>query len=58
MCEEAGNMSSAYLVIVVPGGGGGRSDVYMLKRIGDNTPPWGTPDLNCCFMELEFWYVV
>ena len=23
------------------------SDVYMLNKVGDNTPPCGTPVLNC-----------
>lgn len=51
-------MSSAYAVIVTPVGGCGRSDVYRLKRVGDSTPPWGTPVLNCCGLDLEFWYWV
>ena len=36
-------MSSAYVTSLVPGGGWGMSAVYMLKRVGDRTPPCGTP---------------
>ena len=27
--------------------GVGVSDVYMLKSVGDSTPPYGTPFFNC-----------
>jgi len=50
MWDDRGVMSSAYPVTVTPVGGVGRSDVYRLKRIGDSTPPWGTPVLmSFCF---------
>jgi len=51
-------MSSAYVVSDAPVGGCGRSEVYRLKRTGDSTPPWGTPVLNCCCLDLKFWYRV
>ena len=35
-------MSSAHDSILIWGGGVRMSDVYMLKRAGDNTPPCGT----------------
>ena len=34
------------------------SDVYMLNRVGDSTPPWGTPVLNCFVNDLVLLYVV
>ena len=30
----------------------------MLKSMGDRTPPCGTPDLNCCFVDVWFMNVV
>ena len=48
-------MSSAYVVSDTPGGGFDMSEVYRLKRTGDRTPPWGTPVLNCCSLDLEPW---
>lgn len=50
--------SSAYMVIVVFCGGCGRSEVYMLKSIGDRTPPCGTPVLNVFCLERVFLYSV
>ena len=38
-------MSSAYVMVLTLGGGVGKSDMYMLKRVGDSTPPCGTPVL-------------
>ena len=32
-------MSSAYTVMLMLGGGDGMSEVYMLKRVGESTPP-------------------
>lgn len=51
-------MSSAYVMSCMCFGGGGMSEVYMLKRVGDRTPPWGTPVLNWRFMDFEFLKVV
>lgn len=45
-------ISSAYIVRVTPGGGNGMSEVYMLKSIGESTPPCGTPDLNMRCLDL------
>ena len=45
-------MSSAYVSICTLSGGLGMSDVYMLKRAGDKTPPCGTPVLRFCFLEV------
>ena len=38
-------MSSAYVIMLmlVLGGGGGRSAMYILKSMGESTPPCGTP---------------
>ena len=36
-------MSSAYVIVCTCGGGGGRSAMYMLKSVGESTPPCGTP---------------
>ena len=40
----------------------GRSDMKILNKVGDSTPPWGTPALNCflneffiLFYELLYW---
>ena len=32
-------MSSALTVMLMLGGGDGMSEVYMLKRVGESTPP-------------------
>ena len=45
-------MSSAYVVTWMSRGGVGRSDMYILNKVGDSTPPWGTPALNCFLNEL------
>ena len=42
-------MSSAYDSILIWGGGVRMSDVYMLKRTGDNTQPCGTPVFSSLF---------
>ena len=39
-------MSSAYVVSFIGACSVGVSDVYMLKSVGDRTPPCGTPFLN------------
>ena len=36
-------------------GGVGMSDVYILNRVGERTPPCGTPDLNCLCVDVMFW---
>ena len=43
---------------MVSGGGCGMSEVYRLKRAGDNTPPWGTPVLIFLVLEVLLWYFV
>ena len=40
------------------GGGDGMSEVYMLKRVGESTPPWGTPVLNWRCVDVLLLYVV
>lgn len=39
VCDERIVMSSAYVMSFTVGGGVGMSDVYMLKSVGDRTPP-------------------
>ena len=34
------------------------SDVYMLKNVGDRTPPCGTPNLNSHCVDVLFLNVV
>ena len=46
MCGAVIVMSSAYVVSCTESGGRGMSEVYMLKSMGERTPPCGTPDLN------------
>ena len=44
MCVERIVMSSAYVTSLICGDCGfGISEVYRLKRVGDSTPPCGTP---------------
>ena len=45
VCVERIVISSAYVMvfIFVLGGGVGRSAMYMLKSVGESTPPCGTP---------------
>ena len=40
------------------GGGDGMSEVYMLKRVGESTPPRGTPVLNWRCVDVLLLYVV
>ena len=44
-CVESIVISSAYVMVLmlVFGGGVGRSAMYMLKSMGESTPPCGTP---------------
>ena len=46
-------MSSAYVIVWTFGGGVGKSAMYMLKSVGDSTPPCGTPVL--VFLSLDVW---
>jgi len=48
-------MSSAYVVSCTGGLGFGMSDMYMLKSVGDRTPPCGTPafSVRC----VDFWFL-
>ena len=46
LCVDVIVMSSAYVVSFTSTCGVGVSDVYMLKSVGDSTPPCGTPFLN------------
>lgn len=45
LCDVSMVMSSAYVIVCTCGGGGGRSAMYMLKSVGESTPPCGTPVL-------------
>ena len=47
LCVDVMVMSSAYIVSFTGACGVGVSDVYMLKSVGDRTPPCGTPFSNC-----------
>ena len=51
-------MSSAYDSIWTWAGGVGMSDVQMLKRTGDSTPPCGTPVFSCLCLDLLLLYRV
>ena len=51
-------MSSAYVVSFTGACGVGVSDVYMLKSVGDRTPPCGTPFLNWRCVYVLFLNVV
>ena len=48
-------MSSAYLYSLMFCGGSGMSDMYMLKSIGERTPPCGTPVLTCFCLVVVSW---
>ena len=50
LCVDVMVMSSAYVVGFTGACGVGVSDVYMLKSVGDSTPPCGTPFLNWRFV--------
>ena len=51
-------MSSALVVSFNGACGVGMSDVYMLKSVGDSTPPCGTPFLNWRCVDVLFLNVV
>ena len=51
-------ISSAYVVSCTESGGSGMSEVWMLKSIGERTPPCGNPDLNWRFVDEWFLNVV
>ena len=51
-CVDVIVMSSAYVIIFMLWlGGVGMSDVYMLKRKGERTPPCGTPQCRVLLAE-------
>ena len=54
LCVDVMVMSSFLLVPVVLG----VSDVYMLKSVGDSTPPFGAPFLNWRCVDVLFLNVV
>ena len=45
LCVDVMVMSSPYVASFTGACGVGVSDVYMLKSVGDSTPPCGTPFL-------------
>ena len=57
LCVDVMVMSSAYIVSFTGACGVGVSDVYMLKSVGDNRPPCGTPFLNwrCVYVCFLMW---
>ena len=57
-CVDVMVMSSVYKVSCSGAGGYGMSDVYMLRRVGERTPPLWTPVLNwrcidACSMKVK-----
>ena len=58
LCVDVMVMSSAYVVSFTGACGVGVSDVYMLKSLGDSTPPCGTPFLNWRCVDVMFLNVV
>ena len=57
-CGSVIVMSSAYVVSCTESGGRGMSKVYMLKSMGERTPPCRTPYLNWRFVNEWFLNVV
>ena len=51
-------ISSAYVMSVTSGGGVVMSEVYILKRVSDRTPPCGTPAFVCLMVDVAFSYLV
>ena len=51
-------MSSAYETSFTGAQGCGMSEVYMLNRVGERTPPCGTPVLNWRCVDVLFLKVV
>ena len=58
VCDAVIVMSSAYEVSCTSLGGCGMSEVYMLKRVGDRTPPCGTPVFIRLSLECVWLYLV
>ena len=58
LCVDVMVMSSAYVVSFTGACGVGVSDVYMLKSVGDSTPPCGTPFLNWHCVDVLYLNVV
>ena len=58
LCVDVMVMSSAYVVSFTGTCGVGVLDVYMLKSVGDRTPPCGTPFLNWRCVDVLFLNVV
>ena len=58
LCVDVMVMSSAYVVSFTGACGVGVSDVYMLKSVGDITPPCQTPFLNWHCVDVLFLNVV
>ena len=54
VCVDIKVMSSVYVVSFTGASGVGVSDVYLLKRVCDRTPPCGTPLLNWRCDEVFF----
>ena len=54
LCVDVMVMSSAQVVSFTGAWGVGVSDVYMLKRVGDSTPPCATPFLNWRCVDVLF----
>ena len=58
LCVDVMVMSSAYVVSFTGAYGVGGSDVYLLKSVGDSTPPCRTPFLNWRCVDVLFLNVV
>ena len=54
VCVVESVMSSVYVMSCVCLGDGGMYMVYMLKGVGERTPPCGTPVLNWRWMDVVF----
>ncbi len=46
-------LSSAYVTSLMFPGGDGMADMYRLNRMGDSTPPCGTPCLAFLYLDVE-----
>lgn len=55
LCVDSTVMSSAYVMVFTFAGGSGRSDMYMLKSVGERTPPCGTPVFVFLCVEVAPW---
>ena len=58
LCVDVMVMSSAYVVSFTGACGVGVSDVYILKSVGNSTPPCGTPFLKWRCVDVLFLNVV